>query len=224
MAKQPKKDLALLRLARLPNGVLPLPIARTSVQSGDQFHAVGHPPEGEACWVYTRGTVRTVHEKKWKIDNKAVVNPWADAKLVQAQLPVSCTFSDAPRVNDHTELVGLGIAEMEPRSLHDAWLNLSEIRPFLQDYYTSGSRRARAGLDAVNGKDKTALAKILREDTDAGLCLGAALALGRMGPEATAAVPVLLGAFKDNDDLVRTCAAERSGYDTSADTVTTLQR
>ena len=62
----PKRDLAVIKLDSLPNGVVPLKMARAAPQPSDRVHCVGNPGASDAFWVYTTGTVRQVYRNKFE--------------------------------------------------------------------------------------------------------------------------------------------------------------
>jgi len=59
------RDLALIQLEQVPDGVEALAVAHQSVSIGQTVHSVGNPGASGALWVYTSGTVRQVYEKTW---------------------------------------------------------------------------------------------------------------------------------------------------------------
>jgi len=60
------RDLALVQVERVPNGIEALALAPQSTDVGQTVHSVGNPGASGALWVYTSGTVRQVYEKSWK--------------------------------------------------------------------------------------------------------------------------------------------------------------
>jgi len=60
------RDLALIQLEQIPDGVEALAVGRQSANVGQTVHSVGNPGASGALWVYTSGTVRQVYEKTWR--------------------------------------------------------------------------------------------------------------------------------------------------------------
>jgi len=60
------RDLALVQVEQVPEGIEALTVAPHSTDVGQTVHSVGNPGASGALWVYTSGTVRQVYEKSWK--------------------------------------------------------------------------------------------------------------------------------------------------------------
>src|SRR5262249_44587427 len=60
-----KRDLALVKLVEVPEGIQPLKIARTSPFPGQRVHSLGNPGRSGALWAYTNGSVKAVYQKDW---------------------------------------------------------------------------------------------------------------------------------------------------------------
>ena len=56
-------DLALIRIDRVPEGAVELPLAAESPDPGQTVHSLGNPGRSGALWVYTPGKVRQVYSK-----------------------------------------------------------------------------------------------------------------------------------------------------------------
>ena len=85
IAKDSKRDLAVLRLDFLPQGHAPLPLAAKTAFPTQTVHSVGNPNMG-ALWVYTKGTVRqVVHRKLTDLTGKFTL----DAQLVLTDSPTN---------------------------------------------------------------------------------------------------------------------------------------
>jgi S1-C subfamily serine protease/Tfp pilus assembly protein PilF len=52
------RNLALLELARLPEGIAELPLAKESARPGEALHAIGNPNGHESLWLYSALNVR----------------------------------------------------------------------------------------------------------------------------------------------------------------------
>src|SRR5262249_8622498 len=63
ISQDSRRDLALIQLARLPDGVQALSVARNSVSPGEEVHSVGNPGKSDGLWAHTSGTVKQVYEK-----------------------------------------------------------------------------------------------------------------------------------------------------------------
>ncbi len=123
-------DLALIRIARVPDGVTELPLAAESPDPGQSVHSVGNPGKSGALWVYTAGKVRQVYSKKWKakIGGKVVT---FQAKVIETDSPTNPGDSGGPLVNDKGELVGVtqgGAIDAQSISI---FVDRSEVKRFL---------------------------------------------------------------------------------------------
>ncbi|HKI32569.1 MAG TPA: serine protease [Gemmataceae bacterium] len=58
------RDLALIQLDRVPDGVEALPLAKAEPQQGEHLHVVGTPGASGALWVYSFHIVRMVYKEK----------------------------------------------------------------------------------------------------------------------------------------------------------------
>lgn len=126
LATDPKRDLALVEVERLPPGVGELKFAADSAQPSDRVHSVGNPGVSEALWVYTSGTVRQVYHRKVKIDANEI-----DARVVETQSPLNPGDSGGPVVNDDGELIGVAAAINRSGQLQSICIDVSEVKAFL---------------------------------------------------------------------------------------------
>jgi len=139
-------DLALIRLDRVPEGALELPLAATSPDPGQTVHSIGNPGKSGALWVYTPGKVRQVYSKKWqaKIDERNTIT--FQAKVVETDSPTNPGDSGGPLVNDKGELVGVtqgGALDAQALSI---FVDLSEVKRLLN----------RRSVQALRSTDATA--------------------------------------------------------------------
>src|SRR5262249_58264047 len=58
LARDPIRDLALIRLDDSCESMKPVPLATAIPKPGDEVHAMSHPGGLEFAWVYAGGTVR----------------------------------------------------------------------------------------------------------------------------------------------------------------------
>ena len=54
--REPRCDLAVIELERMPPGVQALRLAASSVVPGQRIHSIGNPGVSGALWVYTPGS------------------------------------------------------------------------------------------------------------------------------------------------------------------------
>ncbi|MFM9862679.1 MAG: S1C family serine protease, partial [Micropepsaceae bacterium] len=96
-------DLALIRVAKLPSDIQPLPIGdAAALRAGVPVHAIGHP-FGE-IWSYAKGVVRGVQRNfVWTAGDGSGHR----ADVVQLQMPASTGDTGGPVLNDAGQLVGV---------------------------------------------------------------------------------------------------------------------
>jgi S1-C subfamily serine protease len=101
IARDPVRDLVLIAVDEVPNGMKPVPLA-ASASIGDAVHAMSHPGGVEFAWVYSRGTVR-------QIGRVALADVGKPAKVnaTLLQLPAQGASPGGSVLNDRGELVGV---------------------------------------------------------------------------------------------------------------------
>jgi S1-C subfamily serine protease len=136
----PSRDLALIRLDEVPEGVNELRLASDRPQAGERLHYVGNPGVSGALWVYTQGVVRAVVRRQIAYKDQLV-----DALVVEAQSPTNPGDSGSPVVNDEGDLVGVHSGASRDGRLMSWFIEVSEVRKFL----------GAAGRDGPRGGNKT---------------------------------------------------------------------
>jgi tetratricopeptide (TPR) repeat protein len=129
----PTRDLAVIRLESIPRGVVEVPLAADSPESGDRLHSIGGSPRGSAgLWVYTRGEVRTVARYRGRYENGQYVN----FKAVQSTSPVNPGDSGGPIANDEGKLVAV-VSSGDPNArLVSSNIDVSVVKDFLAEVRT----------------------------------------------------------------------------------------
>jgi S1-C subfamily serine protease len=124
------RDLALIQLDAVPEGAVPIRLARDSVSPGQRVHSVGNPGGSGALWVYTAGTVRQVYHKKWAVRvGEGILD--LDAHVIETQSPTNPGDSGGPLVNDRGELVGVTQGGTTNAQLLSTFIEVSEVRALL---------------------------------------------------------------------------------------------
>ncbi len=96
-------DLALIKVAKLPADIRPLPIGDAAgLRTGMPLHAIGHP-FGE-IWSYAKGIVRDVRRNFTWTAGDGVAHR---ADVVQMQMPASTGDTGGPVLNDAGAIVGV---------------------------------------------------------------------------------------------------------------------
>ncbi len=121
-----KRDLALVQLDRIPEGMTAIPLAADSVGPGEEVQSIGNPGTTDALWVFTSGTVRSVYPKTFTTgagEHKFLV--------VETQVPVNSGDSGGPLVNQKGELVAITQAISPKARLVSYSVDVSEVKAFL---------------------------------------------------------------------------------------------
>jgi len=153
LATDAARDLALVRLDAVPDGVQALPLADESCGPGEDIHSIGNSgvrgdmKEGTLWW-YTRGSVRQVHRRKVE-SAEGVRNVW----FVETQAPVNEGDSGGPVVDAQGRLVGVTDSYSEGERLVSQNIDVREVRTFLRENRAARVQRAAEGerLSPVGG-------------------------------------------------------------------------
>ncbi len=127
----PRRDLALVRLAALPEAARALPLAGGSPRPGQTVHSVGNSgvePDGGALagalWRYSKGEVRQVYRQNRR-------GAPFQGYVVETQVPSNPGDSGGPVVNDRGELVAVTRGGLRQQQLVTFGIDVREIRAFL---------------------------------------------------------------------------------------------
>jgi S1-C subfamily serine protease len=135
VARDPKRDLALIQLVSLPAGAQALKLAAESVGPAEKVHSIGNPGASGALWVYTPGDVKSVYAKKFTATKPGTdFKVEIDATVVETTSPINSGDSGGPLVNDRAELVGVtqgGIFSADTRGI-SYFIDVSEVRGLLK--------------------------------------------------------------------------------------------
>jgi S1-C subfamily serine protease len=134
IARDSKRDLALIQLESVPEGAKPLYLAQQSPSPGQQVHSIGNPGGSEALWVYTPGSVRQVYHSKFMTGGKDGEDGFqVDARIVATQSAVNPGDSGGPVVNDRGELVAVvqGHRPDTQARLVSIFIDVTEVRALL---------------------------------------------------------------------------------------------
>jgi S1-C subfamily serine protease len=168
------KDLALIKIAKIPLNARPILLSSGSPKVGEDAHAVGHP-RGE-YWTYTRGYVSAIREGyEWSGGENG---PDHTAKVIQTQTPINPGNSGGPLVSDEKKLIGINsfIAPNNP-GLNYA-VSVDDVRAFLsQEGSVFGTKKNKVSKDQCGenpantgtDKDKNGPYEFVAYDTD---CVG----------------------------------------------------
>ncbi len=98
------KDLAILRLATLPDTAREIKLSKNQARPGQTVFTLGNPGASQALWVFSSGSVRqNLEDFQIAYDNGQTVI----CKIVQTQNPTNPGDSGGPLLNRQGELVGI---------------------------------------------------------------------------------------------------------------------
>jgi HEAT repeat protein/S1-C subfamily serine protease len=206
--KDPKVDLALVQLNRLPAVVEALPFASRPVNIAQQVHSVGNPGASETGWVYTQGKVRSLDKKRKWLAGGIGLTLTIETDVIVTDSPINPGDSGGPLVNDRCEQVGItqGL-DRSARGL-SLFVDLSEARRLIDGYERLKKVKVALEQGSGIGVDTSALPRLLAalQHADAKHRQEAVQGLTNLGSDAQLAVPDLLRCMKDTDKLVRQLA------------------
>lgn len=121
-----RRDLALIQIAQVPQGVKAIEFAESSGKPGSAVDVVGNPGGSDVLWVCTSGTVRSVYDKKFKSDHGE-----HQFHAVEIQSPIKQGDSGAPVVNEQGQLIALAQSFSSQNPSVSYCVDISEIKALL---------------------------------------------------------------------------------------------
>jgi S1-C subfamily serine protease len=140
LARDPGRDLALIKLDAACEGMTPLKLAPELPKPGDAVHAVSHPGGLEFAWVYAGGAVRQRGHVALDAGERA---PRVAALVLQ--LPAQAGSPGGPVANAKGELVGV-LSAREGAQMVGYCATADEIRLFLDVALTNRPPKTVTGL------------------------------------------------------------------------------
>lgn len=131
LAVDADRDLALVQLTSLPEGVEALPLAKKSPSPGETVHSIGNSGlydglSSGSLWWYTQGTVRQVSLHRVESKDKKV-----RVRMIETQSPVNRGDSGGPVLNNQAEVVGVTDSYDARERLVSQNIDVQEVRAFL---------------------------------------------------------------------------------------------
>jgi S1-C subfamily serine protease/Tfp pilus assembly protein PilF len=126
----PKRDLALIKVATLPKSAKTLPLASSPASPGDPVFLLGNRRDLDQLWCITSGHVRQSFRSDdgypWRTERLA-----KGCRLLAVQAAINEGDSGGPVVNSRGELVGVAAAILWPAQRSAAAIDLAEVRTFV---------------------------------------------------------------------------------------------
>jgi hypothetical protein len=158
IARDPARDLALLRLDSVPESTRAVPVAATPPAAGDPVHVMNHPGGLEFAWVYASGSVRQHGRMALAVDENA---PRVTVNVLQ--VPAQAQSPGGPVLNDRGELVGVLSAREGAQQVGYAAAT-EDVARFLDGIPTDRPARTLSGLLA---RTKTIPGRLARSVAEA---------------------------------------------------------
>ena len=218
VAHDKRRDLALIQLDRIPDGVEALPFSKSDPAQGDNVHSIGNPGASGSLWVYTHGLVRSVYVKEWKAGGENLLLD-LKARVVETDSPTNPGDSGGPCVSDRGELVGVTQGGSRSANAIALFIAYTEAEDFIGQAFKAvpaagrqelvalaaarpGRLRRRRGGQAPRPGRQARQPR--RHDSRRG-----AQGLALLGPDALLAIPELVKALSDKNSFVRRCRRPR---------------
>jgi len=134
IAREPRCDLAVVKLDKLPSGTPAVRLAKDSVGPGDTVHSIGNPGLSGALWVYTPGSVKTTYKRSIPVAGSRRELPFeVNARIVETTSPVNPGDSGGPVFNSAGELAAVtqGMMSEEAARSISIFIDVGEVRQFL---------------------------------------------------------------------------------------------
>lgn len=141
----PNRDLAVLKLDRVPENAIAIKLAKRGARPGQTVHSIGNPSLSDALWVYTCGTVRQVYRKKLNLGKGLTVT----ARVVETQSPINPGDSGGPIVNNKGELVAISQAFLPKGRLISYGIDVTEVRSALKGENSSVDEKVQKLIDSL---------------------------------------------------------------------------
>jgi hypothetical protein len=125
IASEPGKDLALIRLPKVPAAARATPLAARSPRTGQDVFAIGNSGSNDGVlWRYLDGRVRQVFRRKIVYASKQQV----DARVVETTVPTNSGDSGGPVLNAGGELVAITASSNANEVAVNYGIDVEEIR------------------------------------------------------------------------------------------------
>jgi S1-C subfamily serine protease len=137
LAREPKKDLAIIKLDKIPSDATGIRLAKEPIGTGDRIHCIGNAGVSGGLWSYTPGDVKNFFTQKARTTSRS--NPRdgfnVEFRAIESTALVNEGDSGGPVLNGAGELVGVTQGYRggeEARGVSYA-IDLSEIKGFLKE-------------------------------------------------------------------------------------------
>lgn len=140
LARDRKRDVALVQAERLPAEATAVTLANMSAANGESVHSIGNPGDSGACWVYTTGEVRAVYFKRYPQQQRAM-------QVLETAAPINPGDSGGPVVNREGELVAIVQGWRDGARLITYCVDITEIQAFLKEVQSNRPEALLAAME-----------------------------------------------------------------------------
>jgi S1-C subfamily serine protease len=151
---QPVRDLAIIEVEKLPEGVQAIELAPRSPTPGQTVHAIGNSGANDGTlWRYIKGDVRSVYRKKFQTGGKTGDAFEIQARVIETDSATNGGDSGGPVVDDKGRLVGITQGYDGACRAVSYSIDLTEIRTLVANL---GNPKAKAERLAKKDENKPA--------------------------------------------------------------------
>lgn len=129
LARDPKRDLALVELDALPEPTGALALAADEPRPAEKVHALSHPSGVEMLWLYSAGTVRQGANIELVI---ATTGEPVKPRCLLLQIPHQGGPAGGPVVNERGEVVGMLAAKESAQQQLGYAIGAGELKVFVE--------------------------------------------------------------------------------------------
>ena len=124
-----RRDLAVIKLDRLPEECEAIPLADDNPQPGEPVYSVGNPGASDAVFVFATGSVRQTYRKQMTYES----NQEVDAEVIESQSPINPGDSGGPVVDGEGKLVGVVAATSPKGELFTYFISVREVKALMRE-------------------------------------------------------------------------------------------
>jgi S1-C subfamily serine protease len=126
IARDPKRDLALLKWKAAVTGLKSIPLAQESSRPGQAVFTIGNDAAA-SMWHFAAGNTRQVHDDDYQFRSGQRIT----ARVLEVTTPINPGDSGGPLLNIAGELVGITSSVIPGANQVQKGIDVSEIRGFL---------------------------------------------------------------------------------------------
>lgn len=127
------RDLAVIQLDALPDGAVPIRLARETVSPGQEICCIGGSPAGndQGMWILSEGQVRQVYRLQWQYEDGFP----READIIASNLGTNHGDSGGPIYDDRGRLVGVNAMGETDSNQNVKHIDIREVLQFLPNCY-----------------------------------------------------------------------------------------